>query len=421
MPASITSHLGEISTTLDTLMALRDFDSMSRVLATIGPLWENHEYLAEGLHYTTALLTSEHWRTGEPDVFGRIALVAGNCARHQGQYQLARRRYRAGLSKRPLTPQVRTALWGGLGEAAFRQGNYPEARAHYRRYQSVSLLGRRPTGVADALTALARIELARGQAEAATRLLESSHIICQTQDYALGSAWLHNARGEQHRASGLYSKAIDDYQASLSLFATFDNPGAELLVRQNLMATLVASGRFEAAEQGLPAIMRFWRRGGAVHPLMLGSLCWSGVLAHQGDLRGAARLLLYVERRLAEIGVVLELGDRALHQALQSRLRQRLTAREWDRLTRAARAGTDDALIDPSFGNADAIGTNAPLTARERDVLNLIARGHTDRQIAAHCRISPHTVNAHLRKIYAKLEAGSRTEAVFVARQRRLI
>jgi ATP/maltotriose-dependent transcriptional regulator MalT len=402
-------------------MALRDFDSMSRVLATIGPLWENHEYLAEGLHYTTALLTSEHWRTGEPDVFGRIALVAGNCARHQGQYQLARRRYRAGLSKRPLTSQVRTALWGGLGEAAFRQGRYAEARAHYRRYQSVSLAGQNPTGVADALTALARIELARGHAEAANRLLETSHVICQAQDYALGTAWLHNARGELHRAGGLYSEAIDDYQASLTVFAALDNPGAERLVRQNLMATLIASGRFEAAEQGLPAIMRFWRRGGAVHPLMLGSLCWSSVLAHQGDLHGAARLLLHVERRLAEIGVVLELGDLALYQSLRSRLQHSLTARQWSRLRAAARAGADDTIVDATIGRDDGSRSDGPLSPREREILELIARGHTDRQIAAHCRISPHTVNAHLRKIYARLEVGSRTEAVFVARQSRLI
>jgi LuxR family maltose regulon positive regulatory protein len=53
-----------------------------------------------------------------------------------------------------------------------------------------------------------------------------------------------------------------------------------------------------------------------------------------------------------------------------------------------------------------------PLSSRELEVLALIAKGLTNQQIAARLYLSLHTVKAHARSIYAKLEVGSRTQAV---------
>ena len=60
----------------------------------------------------------------------------------------------------------------------------------------------------------------------------------------------------------------------------------------------------------------------------------------------------------------------------------------------------------------------ADLTARERAVLHLLARGHTNRQIGAALRISHRTVNFHLDNLYSKLGVNSRTEAVIEALRR---
>ena len=51
------------------------------------------------------------------------------------------------------------------------------------------------------------------------------------------------------------------------------------------------------------------------------------------------------------------------------------------------------------------------LTAREVEVLRLVARGFTDAQVAEQLVISPRTVNAHLTSIYGKIQATSRTGA----------
>ncbi len=53
-----------------------------------------------------------------------------------------------------------------------------------------------------------------------------------------------------------------------------------------------------------------------------------------------------------------------------------------------------------------------PLSAREREVLLLVAQGQTNREIAASLQLSAHTVEFHTRSIYRKLAVRSRTEAV---------
>jgi len=54
---------------------------------------------------------------------------------------------------------------------------------------------------------------------------------------------------------------------------------------------------------------------------------------------------------------------------------------------------------------------------REREVLALLAKGHTNKRIAAQLKLSPATVDTHLRHIFAKLECKTRTEAVSQATQ----
>ena len=63
----------------------------------------------------------------------------------------------------------------------------------------------------------------------------------------------------------------------------------------------------------------------------------------------------------------------------------------------------------------------SPLTARENDVLQLLARGLTNRAIALELGITQHTVKFHVNAIMSKLDVQSRTEAVVRATQLGLI
>ncbi len=55
------------------------------------------------------------------------------------------------------------------------------------------------------------------------------------------------------------------------------------------------------------------------------------------------------------------------------------------------------------------------LTPREREILNLIAAGATDKEIAAQLTLSLHTVKSHVRSILAKMHAANRREAARLA------
>jgi DNA-binding NarL/FixJ family response regulator len=61
------------------------------------------------------------------------------------------------------------------------------------------------------------------------------------------------------------------------------------------------------------------------------------------------------------------------------------------------------------------------LTAREVEVLQLLAFGYTNKDIADHLFISPDTVKTHLEHIFEKLGAADRTAAVAEALRRQLI
>lgn len=61
------------------------------------------------------------------------------------------------------------------------------------------------------------------------------------------------------------------------------------------------------------------------------------------------------------------------------------------------------------------------LSARETEILQLVARGLSNREIAEAMALSRLTIETHTRNIYRKLEVGSRTAAVFEAQAQGLL
>jgi len=100
---------------------------------------------------------------------------------------------------------------------------------------------------------------------------------------------------------------------------------------------------------------------------------------------------------------------------LRSLLPLRATADELVAAVRAVQAGLfvlhPDALTSPRAAGTGAT-SRAPLTSREREILELMADGATNRSIALRLGISRHTVKFHVASILVKLDADSRAEAV---------
>jgi DNA-binding NarL/FixJ family response regulator len=100
-----------------------------------------------------------------------------------------------------------------------------------------------------------------------------------------------------------------------------------------------------------------------------------------------------------------------------------------DAVTRVAEG---DAVFSPrlagfvldAFRAGEPVGTDAELetlTAREREVLQLIARGYRYKEIAARLHLSVKTVEAHVSSVLRKLQLSSRHELTRWAHERRLV
>jgi DNA-binding CsgD family transcriptional regulator/tetratricopeptide (TPR) repeat protein len=105
---------------------------------------------------------------------------------------------------------------------------------------------------------------------------------------------------------------------------------------------------------------------------------------------------------LAAHATAASLGARALHAEVEA-------------LARRARIALPSAATEPAAGEPPPAGADLGLTARELEVLQHLARGDTNRQIADALYISARTAGVHVSHILSKLDAANRGQAAAIA------
>jgi len=198
--------------------------------------------------------------------------------------------------------------------------------------------------------------------------------------------------------------------------------------------TVCILGMFAAAQRRFPAAARHYRE--SFRTLIDSTdVVWlfkplvglAAVSVEHGDMETAARLLGAVDEMLLGSGGHLYGLNRPLYAQAETAARAALGE---ERFTANHDAGRRLTLTD-LVAEADAIVTMAEkaareprrrgagisaLTTREREVLDLVADGKTDREIAEILFISRRTVNYHVAHILAHLAVHSRQDAVARAR-----
>lgn len=119
------------------------------------------------------------------------------------------------------------------------------------------------------------------------------------------------------------------------------------------------------------------------------------------------------------------LVERALRAGANGYLLKNVAAHELARAIRMAHTGRS--VLAPEATEAlmsvlqQPNSTSSTLTEREREVLNLMARGSGNSEIGERLGISRSTVKFHINSIFTKLEVTTRAEAIALAYQRRLV
>lgn len=168
-----------------------------------------------------------------------------------------------------------------------------------------------------------------------------------------------------------------------ALAAATPTPNRRTMARA--YAAQVAATLEHSAPQWRTAVAE-WRADGQRHPLAIALLGLADAEAGAGDRAAAAEAL-------AEARAIAASLDAQPLLAAAETLARRIGVRA------ATPAGAE------------------VLTSREREVLRLVAEGHSNGRIAQRLFISPKTASVHVSRIIAKLDVGNRIEAAAVARR----
>ncbi|AZF39245.1 Transcriptional regulator, LuxR family [Pseudomonas sp. R4-39-08] len=312
------------------------------------------------LESVQAMLVEQRLQAGP--LMGRIALRRGHLALRQGQDALAHECFEAGLNI-CLHSQDKRVLYGFLGLAllAANRGDYAQAFIQLRDAERLMQQRHVPDLVYRAVL-----------------LLVSAHF------------WLQQGRAEL------------TVQAMRRVLRHFHGPCA----KQAPPATLELIPRLEYL-----LVLAEVRLGCAEHPLeRLGALLDS--------TRQRGMLCLETELQLVLGEVAWRLGEPARARvALQAglELAARCQVQQAVRELRLRAPGLLSELgLEPQAAPVGA--TQNPLSLRELEVLQLIALGNSNLEIAERLYISLHTVKTHARRIHSKLGVERRTQAVAKAK-----
>jgi DNA-binding CsgD family transcriptional regulator len=226
-----------------------------------------------------------------------------------------------------------------------------------------------------------------------------------------GLALLALARGQRELALALIRGAVGGA-----------DPGTRQRMLPALVAIELAAGRVDEARAAADELVAAASESRMPMLMASASHANAAVLLEESDPRGALDAARRASALWRDLDIPFELAQcRALIARAHRALQDDASA---DVEFQAARAIFTELGATPSVEELDALRRrfgDVPLTAREVEVVRLVASGLTNKAIAAQLYLSEKTVARHLSNIFAKLDVASRAAATAYAYQHRLV
>jgi DNA-binding CsgD family transcriptional regulator len=308
-----------------------------------------------------------------------------------------------------------------LGELEFRAGNFRLAERHAAEGYDVALQAGQQLMVAQlsstkalARAALGDVEGARAAADEGLALARQLGSAPPTIRNLAALGFLELSAGDAEQAAFTLQAAFDHAQST-----GYREPG-QFLFAGNLVEALAAIGANSEARAlaiGLEAQGRRLRRGWA---LVAGARGRAVAAAAQGDLDEAMQAIGTALEHGATLPMPFEVARTLLAAGvIERRRRKKRAARELLEQAATAFDGLGTPLwADKARAELARVSGRQPggkeLTETERRVAALVAKGLANKEVAAALFVTVHTVEAHLSRIYRKLDIHSRRELVHV-------
>jgi LuxR family maltose regulon positive regulatory protein len=350
-----------------------------------------------------------------------------------GQLHLAEeyyeRAYRWMVKKNGLDSRVRSAYEAGLADLMYQMNRLDQAHEHALTAIAYCRRFNVPSEQVSGIISLMRVLQVKGNTEGALSALRDAEQLMQSYQLRLSTKielkasrvaqWL--AVGDTVTASR-WAETLDggselEQLALARLRLAQGNPAGayDLLVRQRAAAeaggrtgrliailslialALEAQGLHDQADEILFQVLSLARPEGHVRPFL--------------DL---GRPFYELLERYAEQGERADTQGWGMMRLTTGYGRVLLKSFQEDRkLLWGTDPTTDPAPLPPSLAG----GMRDPLTDRELEVLQLLAEGHTNNEIAGRLIVAPSTIKQHLKNIYSKLDVHNRTQAVIRGRE----
>lgn len=312
-------------------------------------------------------------------------------------------------------PVLRAAALTDLGLLTLRQGDFDRAEARLVTARAAWLGLGDPGGLAYAVMRLGAIAEYRGDdAEAQARYEDALALMREVGDTAGAAEALNNLADTAYRR-GDYTLARDLAQEAVRTSRAARLPSlGDALTSVAEAACALGDGRraIEALRESLSLSLELGYRLGIADTLV----GVAGVAAATGDAQRATHLLGAADALTELLGVPL-LPHHGLHRHARAATEAALGPEAFASAWSAGRAlSLDGALAEArEVSGAPARMASDPFTPREREILQLLTAGRTDREIGQLLFIGTRTVESHVARIFTKLGVHTRAGAVSAA------